>query len=127
MSPVAKPESTQEAKEILQQKPLVVLFYMIGCPHCEANKPAWDKFKKTCKVPVAEIESNETPEDSGVQGFPTMMYIKEGGERTVISGRRSSAKDIARELGVPTSKGRRLRRRTSRNYVPLVKKLTRRR
>lgn len=139
MSPVKKPRDTQEAEETLRQKPLVVLFYMIGCPHCEANKPAWDKFKKTCKVPVAEIESKETPDDSGVEGFPTMMYIKEGGEKKVISGERHSAKDIAKELGAPTSGGRRatrrrthirvrkLRRRTSRNYVPLVQHLTRRR
>jgi phage portal protein BeeE len=139
MSPVKKPKDTQEAEEILQEKPLVVLFYMEGCPHCAANKPAWDKFKKSCKLPMAEIEANETPSSSGVNGFPTMMYIKEGGERTVISGKRESAKDIAKELGVPTSGGRRatrrrsharrrqLRHRTSRNYVPLVKLLTRRR
>jgi len=139
MSPVKKPKDSQEAEEILQEKPLVVLFYMDGCPHCEANKPAWDKFKKSCKVPVAEIEANETPSSSGVSGFPTMMYIKEGGERVVISGKRDSAKEIAGELGAPTSGGgratrrrshrrrRHLRHRTSRNYVPLVKLLTRRR
>ena len=139
MSPVKKPKDAQEAEEILEEKPLVVLFYMNGCPHCAANKPAWDKFKKSCKVPVAEIESNETPSSSGVTGFPTMVHIKKDGSKKTVEGKRGSAKEIAEELDVPTSGGRRATRRrsharrrklrhsTSRNYVPLVKLLTRRR
>jgi hypothetical protein len=139
MSPVKKPKDSQEAEEILEEKPLVVLFYMEGCPHCADNKPAWDKFKQSCKLPVAEIEANETPSSSGVNGFPTMVHIKKDGSKKKIEGKRSSAKEIAEELDVPTSGGRRatrrrshrrrrhLRHRTSRNYVPLVKLLTRRR
>jgi len=132
MSPARKPKNTEEAEELLQTKPLVVLFYMDGCPHCEANKPAWEDFKKSCKLPVAEIESNETPSSSGVSGFPTMIYIKKDGSKKTIEGKRGSGKEIAKELDVPTSGGRRparrtrhrsvrkLRRRTLRNYVSFV-------
>lgn len=139
MSPVKKPKTSQEAEELLGEKPLVVLFYMEGCPHCAANKPAWDKFKQSCKVPVAEIEADETPTSSGVTGFPTMIHIKKDGSKKKIEGKRGSAREIAEELDLPTSGGRRStrrtrhsrsrhsRRRTSRNYVPLVKLLTRRR
>ncbi len=140
MSPVKKPKDTEEAKEILQKKPLVVLFYMTGCPHCAANQPAWDEFKKSCKLPVAEIESNETPSESGVTGFPTMIHIKKDGSKKSIEGKRDSGKEIAKELEVDEKSGgrratrrrsyarrRHLRHRTLRNYVPLVKLFTRRR
>lgn len=140
MSPVKKPKDTQEAEEILQEKPLVVLFYMNGCPHCAANKPAWDEFKKSCKVPIAEIEANETPSSSGVTGFPTMIHIKEDGSEEKIEGKRDSGEEIAEELKTKKKSGgrratrrRRNRRvrhlvhRSSRNNVSLVKRLTRRR
>jgi len=139
MSPVKKPKTTQEAEELLEKKPLVVLFYMEGCPHCAANKPAWEDFKKSCNLPIAEIESNETPSSSGVTGFPTMVHIKKDGSKKSIEGKRGSAKEIAEELDVPKSGGRRstrrrtyarkrhLRHRTLRNYVPLVKLFARRR
>ncbi len=133
MSPAKKPKNTEEAEELLQTKPLVVLFYMEGCPHCAANKPAWDDFKKSCKLPVAEIESNETPSSSGVTGFPTMIHIKKDGSKKSIEGKRGSGKEIAKELDIPTSGGRRrparrtrhrsvrkLRHRTLRNYIPLA-------
>jgi len=140
MSPVKKPKDTQEAEEILQEKPLVVLFYMDGCPHCAANKPAWDEFKKSCKVPVAEIEANETPSSSGVTGFPTMIHIKKDGSEEKIEGKRDSGEEIAKELKTKEKSGgrratrrrrnrrvRHLLHRASRNNVPLVKRLTRRR
>ncbi len=133
MSPAKKPKNAEEAEELLQTKPLVVLFYMEGCPHCAANKPAWDDFKKSCKLPVAEIESNETPSSSGVTGFPTMIHIKKDGSKKTIEGKRNSGKEIAKDLDIPTSGGRRgatrrtrhrrvrkLRHRTLRNYVPLA-------
>jgi len=132
MSPVKKPKTSQEAEKVLQQRPLVVLFYMDGCPHCEANQSAWNDFKSSCKLPMAEIESNETPSSSGVSGFPTMVYYKKDGTEKTIEGKRSSGKEIAEDLDIPKSGGRRstrrrrnrrvrhLRHRTSRNYVSLV-------
>lgn len=125
----------QDAKKALGNRPVLVLFYMIGCPHCTANKPAWDDAKK--RVPagteVLEIESDATPDDAEVSGFPTMMYKDKSGKETKTSGEKKSGGQILSELGVPQSgsnrrrslrrthrrRNRKLRHRTLRNYVSL--------
>jgi glutaredoxin len=118
----------KDAEKILKQ-PVLVLFYMDGCPHCEANKPAWEQAKKKAGVRTVEIESSATPESSGVTGFPTMTY--KGKE---ISGQKESGDEILKELGVPTKRrllggtrrvrnalgGRKLRHRTLRSYISFI-------
>lgn len=125
----------QDAKEALGHRPVLVLFYMIGCSHCAANKPAWDdaKTKVPADTEVLEIESDATPDDAGVSGFPTMMYTNANGKTTKMVGKRKSGGQILTELGVPQSgsnrrrslrrthrrRNRKLRHRTLRNYVSL--------
>ena len=130
----------QKAEDLMKKKSIVILFFMDGCGHCEANKPAWDKFKSRMggAIETAEVESEATPDSSGVTGFPTMMYIDEKGQKKEISGAKSSPEEIAKELGVKKVGGsrvrrrahatrrrnhrrdRKLRHRTLRNNVPLV-------
>jgi hypothetical protein len=126
----------KEAEKVLkQQKPLLVLFFMHGCPHCQANEKAWKEAKKKVggNVTVAEMDENATPASSGVASFPTMKYITEGGEERSISGQRQSGDQILAELGVQkgsrrrrSTRGRRhtrnrkLRYRTLRNHVALA-------
>ena len=121
-------ERKKDAEKILKQ-PVLVLFYMDGCPHCEANKPAWEQAKKKAGVRTVEIESSATPESSGVTGFPTMTY--KGKE---ISGQKESGDEILNELGVPVKRrrlggtrrvlnalgGRKLRHRTLRSYISFI-------
>ena len=118
---------------MLKKRPLLVLFFMNGCPHCAANEKAWKEAKKKMGGNVAEIEADATPDSAGVTGFPTMKYITEGGEERVITGARQSGGQILQELGVPTKKGgsrrrvslrrlrrtrnRKLRHRTLRNNI----------
>jgi len=118
----------KDAEKILKQ-PVLVLFFMDGCPHCEANKPAWNEAKKKAGVRTVEIESSATPESSGVTGFPTMTY--KGKE---ISGQKGSGDEILKELGVPVKRrllggtrrvrnalgGRKLRHRTLRSYISFI-------
>jgi hypothetical protein len=118
----------KDAEKILKQ-PVLVLFFMDGCPHCEANKPAWEEAKKKSGVKTVEIESSATPESSGVTGFPTMTY--KGKE---ISGQKESGDEILKELEVPTKRrrlggtrrvrnalgGRKLRHRTLRSYISFI-------
>ena len=137
----------EDAKKALEKRPVLVLFYMIGCPHCEANKPAWDEAKK--HVPegteVLEVESSATPDEEGVQGFPTMKHKKADGTEKVTSGEKSSGKEIEDDLEIEPKKGglrrrrsskrtlrrlhsrrnRKLRHRTLRNHVSLRQKLVR--
>ena len=103
-------DKKEEAKKLLKKQPRLVLFFMDGCSHCEANKPAWEEAKKKANVPTAEIEASATP-DEEANGFPTMKY----GSKT-ISGQKESGDEILDELKVPkkSSGGRRNRLRTGR-------------
>jgi len=103
-------DKKEAAKKLLKKQPLLVLFFMDGCSHCEANKPAWEEAKKKANVPTAEIEASATPEEEAT-GFPTMKY----GSKS-ISGQKESGDEILDELKVPkkSSGGRRNRLRTGR-------------
>ena len=109
-------DKKEEAKELLKKQPLLVLFFMDGCPHCEANKPAWEEAKKKANVPTVEIEASATPEEEAT-GFPTMKYkSREGTKET--SGKKNSGDEILDELKVPKkSAGGRRRRLRSRRHV----------
>jgi len=127
----------QDAERVLQKRPLLVLFFMNGCPHCESNKPAWDQAKNKMKkikggATIAEIEAEATPDSAGVSGFPTMKYIDASGKETVTTGEKQSGDQILKDLGAPSTSGgarrrrthrrtRKLRHRTLRNYVSLRK------
>ena len=103
-------DKKEAAKKLLKKQPLLVLFFMDGCSHCEANKPAWEEAKRKANVPTAEIEASATPEEEA-SGFPTMKYGKKE-----ISGQKESGDEILDELKVPkkSSGGRRNRLRTGR-------------
>jgi len=103
-------DKKEAARKLLKKQPLLVLFFMDGCSHCEANKPAWEEAKKKANVPTAEIEASATPEEEAT-GFPTMKYGKKA-----ISGQKESGDEILDELKVPkkSSGGRRNRLRTGR-------------
>lgn len=121
-------------KTLPVKRPLLVLFFMQGCPHCESNKPAWEEAKKKIKggVATAEIESADVPADEPVNGFPTMKYYPANGPVKEISGSQPNGGAILTQLGAPSSStgGRRsrrmrnggtrkLRHRTLRSYITL--------
>jgi len=109
-------DKKEEAKELLKTQPLLVLFFMDGCPHCEANKPAWEEAKKKANVPTVEIEASATPEEEAT-GFPTMKYKSSEGTKET-SGKKNSGDEILEELKVPKkSAGGRRRRLRSRRHV----------
>ena len=109
-------DKKEEAKKLLKTQPLLVLFFMDGCPHCDANKPAWEEAKKKSGVPTAEIEASATPEEEAT-GFPTMKYKSKEGTKE-ISGKKDSGDEILDELKVPKkSTGGRRRRLRSRRHV----------
>ena len=106
----------EEAKKLLKQRPLLVLFFMNGCPHCEANKPAWEEAKQKADVPTAEIDEEATPPEEAT-GFPTMKYMSDSETKT-ISGQKESGDEILDELSVPKkSSGGRRRRLRSRRHI----------
>jgi hypothetical protein len=128
-------DKKKDAEMLLQKRPILVLFFMDGCPHCAANKPAWDALKQNVSMPTAEIEASATPDSTGIVGFPTMMLITETGETRKTEGKKSSAQEIKKDLKMSKKKGgskrrntyrktnrrnRKLRHRTLRNYVSFV-------
>jgi len=117
----------EEAKKLLKTRPLLVLFFMDGCPHCDANKPAWEEAKKKADVPTAEIEASATPEEEAT-GFPTMKYKSKTGTKET-SGQKESGDEILDELDVPkkSSGGRRRRLRSLRRVNRLGGRKTRHR
>jgi len=134
--------SKQDAEKLLQKRPALVLFYMIGCPHCEANESAWKEAKQRVKkespeTEVVEIEAENTPMSAGVHSFPTMIYKSRGGDEKKVEGAQQNASELLSNVGLKLKGGSRRRRgvtrrlsnarlrkfrhRTLRNYVPLVK------
>ena len=81
-------ESAKELNELIKKQPVIVLFYMDGCFHCDAMKPAWSEMENRmrrretrCPMALAKVNSDylsqvDTPRS--VYGFPTIMHLKEG-------------------------------------------------
>lgn len=131
-------DKKSEVENILKEPPVLVLFFMDGCPHCEVTEKAWKdvKSKMKGKARVIEVEESAVPTDAGISGFPTIVYKSSSGEKK-IEGERTSSAAIESELGLPTKGGarrsrrhrssRKFRHRSLRNHVALVSNLTRRR
>lgn len=97
------PRDKEEAKKMLEKRPVLVLFYMTGCPHCASNQPAWDEAKEKMKqtapeTEIVEIESENVPEEEGVQSFPTMVYKDKQGKSKRIEGSETSGGSILKKL-----------------------------
>ena len=109
----------------------VIYFYMVGCPHCEAMRPAWNDAKKQMKgVRVDEKESRNVEANDGVHSFPTIVLYKNGKETKRIEGSRDKGRQILSELGISKRRHsrrhrsyrgkRKTRNRTLRNYKALT-------
>jgi thiol-disulfide isomerase/thioredoxin len=103
----------EEARKALRERPVLVLFYMIGCSHCERNQPAWDKMEKKMrgKMKTVKIESADVPPETGVTSFPTMKYFPKKGKAKTLAGAQESANAILGGLGVKSGGTRRSSRR----------------
>jgi thiol-disulfide isomerase/thioredoxin len=110
----------------MSERTAVVYFFMIGCPHCEAMKPAWEDAKKKMKnVDIKEKEARDVGPEDGVQSFPTIVVMKKGKEVKRLEGKRTTGGEIVKELGLQGGgsrrrrthrRNRKLARRTLRNY-----------
>lgn len=111
-------------------KKVIVYYFMIGCPHCEANRKAWEETKQMAKnqdIETEEIESQDSRCDE--TSFPTIVLKKDGKKTDKrVEGSRKSGGEIMKELGLKrrrrggTRRGRNISRkrtlnRTLRNNV----------
>jgi hypothetical protein len=96
-------------KAIEKGTPIVMLYHMNGCGHCQAMLPAWklakeEALKKNGDVLIAEVEYRNMGllplGMQGINGFPTIKaYVNEvieyPGVHTGIPGDRSAASFFA--------------------------------
>jgi hypothetical protein len=109
-------DKKKDAEKVLQERPLLVLFFMDGCPHCEANESAWKEAKKKAgSIPTAEIEASAVPDSSGVTGFPTMQYYSKEGKIHTTQGAKQSGDQIKKELQLGGRRRKTIRRRNRRS------------
>ena len=82
------------------KKPNMCGVFSKSCGHCESMKPEWDKLKnKVAGTPgngsLIEIDSNVIPEinykplTQKIQGFPTILIIKQGIPKMEYTGNRT--------------------------------------
>jgi hypothetical protein len=100
----------------MKKDKVIVYYYMIGCPHCEANQKAWDETEKLAKkndIKTVKIESQEPQCDES--SFPTIV-LKENGKKTKrVEGTQKSGGDVMKGLGLQFVGGRRRRTNRRRN------------
>lgn len=72
-----------------------LLFVQVGwCGHCKAAKPIMEQVSGVLGsiVPVYSVDGDERGDLTsalGVQGFPTIVYVAEGGARYEYTGERT--------------------------------------
>lgn len=72
-------------KNAVQQRPAFVKFHKLDCGYCVQLIPEWNKLLKELKnkdITVIEVESsalNEIDIGDQIQGFPTLVEVKQGG------------------------------------------------
>lgn len=95
-------------KALKENRPMMVLFYMNGCGHCEQMKPEWKKFYHNHNQDPSRLDNNGEPEiiqiennelkkymddnddnDIHIIGFPTIMEIVNG-EKKQYEGPRTN-------------------------------------
>lgn len=106
----------EEVRELMSGKtPIVVFFYMTGCPHCDRTMGPWKEIaKRNLPYSFAQVESEHVPAEMGVSGFPHFIARHKGGAETTSDGAKESADDIMKSLNLVPSGGRRHMRRTRR-------------
>ena len=83
---IIKVLTNKDAKHFNKEAPkyevVIAGFFMVNCPACDAFKPEWNNFVKSCKnkeeprVLIAEVDSNHAAnvnfDTSALEGFPTV-------------------------------------------------------
>jgi thiol-disulfide isomerase/thioredoxin len=106
----------EEARRSLQKRPVLVLFFMNGCPHCIRNEPAFRAAAKKVKgkMKIVRVESKDVPPEEGVSSFPTMKYRPANGPDRVLPGSQKTGRDILMKLGLKGEQSTRRRKADTR-------------
>ena len=111
-----KLDSEEEVRGLLKtRKPMVIFFYMDGCPHCDATMDPWKKVaSQGFPYEFVEVESANVPPETGITGFPHFMVRHPDGSTTESDGEERDEKELEKKLKLRKKGGLRSRRRTAR-------------
>lgn len=113
----------EEVKELMKKKPIIIFFFMNGCGHCEATRPAWEELqRKNLPFEFAEVESAAVPSDIGVNGFPHFHIVNKKGKVKKVDGEKRTVQELGKALGLKFGGSR---RRHTRRFVRRVRKTLR--
>lgn len=94
-------QSPKELKQFMKKKGVVIFFFMDGCGHCEATRPAWmDLSHSGLPLEFAEVESAVVSPEFGVQGFPHFHLVDAKGRVKKVDGAKTSKAELANSLGL---------------------------
>ena len=70
-----------------------ILYYVDWCPHCKTVKPEWEKLEKDTTLKNVVIdrvnceEDEKAAEENNIEGFPTILFSKNGKVEAYEGGR----------------------------------------
>lgn len=126
---------SEDVKKLMtSSKPVVIFFFLEGCPHCTTMDPIMSELEKeTPDIQFVKVESSVVPSELGISGFPKFIKIQGGKEVSSVDGEVS--KDELKSKLISVTGGRRSRRlrrtrrkhrvyRSTRRQIPLRTKFS---
>jgi hypothetical protein len=120
----------------------VLLIFHPGCSHCVQMRPEWEAMKRDLSpnTRVVEIDGSQMAEHpamkkvrfaSKIEGFPTLLRMKEGEPADIYRGQRTSGEmkqffESGNEMGMKKSRKSRKRRKNTKRKKMRAKTLKRR-
>jgi len=98
-------QNSDEVKEFMKKRNIIIFFFMDGCGHCEATRPAWQELSRS-RLPYqfAEVESANVSPEFEIQGFPHFHLVDSKGKVRTVDGARSTKSELASALGLNLTK-----------------------
>lgn len=116
-------KTKKQVEDRLKSKgPVAILFFMRTCGHCIATKPVWDELAKEGIMDMANVSSDNTPDELGISGYPTMVVVKDGKIANRIDGSVTDKDDLKKKLLSSKSGGRRRRTRSRKTRHRTIRK-----
>ena len=105
-------KTKEDIEEVLKSKePVAMFMYAAWCPHCKVMHQPWSELEQeNSNIKFCKMESENIPEDMGITGFPTFIYVKDGSVKKKVSGEMSK-EELKKQLLGGLRGGRSKRRR----------------
>lgn len=127
--------SSEEVKKLLRSsKPVVMFFYLTGCPHCERMDPICSELEKEVpSMKFVKVESANVPSELGITGFPKFIKVEDGKQVATADGEMTKeelkSKLVSGGRRRRSSRAKRTRRkhavyRSTRRHIPFRTKFS---